>query len=85
VYLGGEYSSPSCFQVIRPHFSQIGPTDGEDQLDPSVRSEEILPTVMEVRNILHTIKIRKGNWIGHILRRNCLLKHVINGIVVKGR
>jgi hypothetical protein len=23
-----------------------------------------------------TIKIRKTNWIGHILRSNCLLKHV---------
>jgi hypothetical protein len=23
--------------------------------------------------------ISKANWIGHILRRNCLLKHVIEG------
>jgi hypothetical protein len=30
-------------------------------------------------NIVHTIKRRKANWIGHILRRNCLLKHVIKG------
>jgi len=30
----------------------------------------------EERNILQAIKIRKGNWIGHILRTNCLLKHV---------
>jgi hypothetical protein len=29
--------------------------------------------------ILHTIKRRKCNWIGHILCRNCLLKHVIEG------
>jgi hypothetical protein len=28
---------------------------------------------------LHTIKRRKANWIGHILHRNCLLKHVIEG------
>jgi hypothetical protein len=27
--------------------------------------------------ILQTIKRRKTDWIGHILRRNCLLKHVI--------
>jgi hypothetical protein len=33
--------------------------------------------VKEERNIVHTIKRRKANWIGHILRRNCLLKHVI--------
>jgi hypothetical protein len=25
------------------------------------------------------VKRRKANWIGHILRRNCLLKHVIVG------
>jgi hypothetical protein len=28
-------------------------------------------------NILHEIKRRKSNWIGHILRSNCLLAHVI--------
>jgi hypothetical protein len=27
----------------------------------------------------HTIKRRKADWIGHILSRNCLLKHVIEG------
>jgi hypothetical protein len=41
------------------------------------RNEEVLHRVKEERNILHTIKRRKDNWIGHILRRNCLLKHVI--------
>jgi hypothetical protein len=35
--------------------------------------------VKEERNIVHTIKRRKANWIGHILRGNCLLKHVIEG------
>jgi hypothetical protein len=44
-----------------------------------VRNEEILQRVKENRNILHTINRRKANWIGHILRRNCLLKHVIEG------
>jgi hypothetical protein len=38
----------------------------------------------EERNILHTIKRRKANWICHILRRNCLLKHVIEG-KIEGR
>ena len=28
---------------------------------------------------LHEIRKRKANWIGHILRRNCLLKQVIDG------
>jgi hypothetical protein len=44
-----------------------------------VRNEEVLHRVKEERNILHTIKRRKANWIGHILRTNCLLKHVIEG------
>jgi hypothetical protein len=44
-----------------------------------VRNEEVLHRLKEERNILHKIKRRKANWIGHILRRNCLLKHVIEG------
>jgi hypothetical protein len=44
-----------------------------------VRNEEVLHRVKEERNIVHTIKRRKANWIGHILRRNCLLKHGIEG------
>jgi hypothetical protein len=40
-----------------------------------VRNEEVLHRVKEERNIIHEIKRRKANWIGHILRRNCLLKH----------
>jgi len=44
-----------------------------------VRNEEVLRKVNEQRNILHEIRKRKANWIGHILRRNCLLKQVIEG------
>jgi hypothetical protein len=36
----------------------------------------VLSKIMEERNILHTIKRRKANWLGHILRMNCILKHV---------
>ena len=54
-----------------------------------VRNEEVLHRVKEERNILHTVKRRKGNWIGHILRRNCLLEHAIElkieGLEVAGR
>ena len=35
--------------------------------------------VKEQRNILHEIRKRKANWIGHILRRNCLPQRVIEG------
>jgi hypothetical protein len=44
-----------------------------------VRTEEVLHRVEEERNVLHTVERRKANWIGHILCRNCLLKHVIEG------
>jgi hypothetical protein len=40
---------------------------------------EILRRVKEERNILHTIKRRKANGIGHTLRRNCLPKHITKG------
>jgi hypothetical protein len=56
---------------------KVGSTD-------CVRSEEVLHGVKEDRNILHTIKRSKAKWIGHILRRNCLLKHVIEG-KIEGR
>ena len=49
-----------------------------------VRNEEVLLRVNEQRNILHEIRKRNVNWIGHILRRNCLLKQVIEG-KIKGR
>jgi CRISPR/Cas system-associated endonuclease Cas1 len=44
-----------------------------------VRNEEVLLRVSEQRNILHEISKRKDNWIGHISRRNCLLKEIIEG------
>jgi hypothetical protein len=36
------------------------------------------------RNILITIKRKKAKWNAHIWRRNCLLKHVIEG-EIEGR
>jgi len=44
-----------------------------------VRNEEVLLRANEQRNILHEIRKRKASCIGHILRRNCLLKQVIEG------
>ena len=39
----------------------------------------MLLRVNEQRTILHEIRKRKANWIGHVLRRNYLLKQVIEG------
>ena len=55
-----------------------------------VRNEEVLHRVKEERNIIHTIQIRKADLIGHILRMNCLIKHIVEGkiegwIVLTGR
>jgi hypothetical protein len=49
-----------------------------------VRNEEVLLRVKEQRNILHEIRKRKANWMGHILRRNCLIQRVIKGKIQGG-
>jgi hypothetical protein len=49
-----------------------------------VRNEEVLLRVKEQRNILHEISNRKANWIVYILRRNCLLRQVIEGKITGG-
>ena len=49
-----------------------------------VRNEEVLLRINEQRNILHEIRKWKANWIGHILRRNCLLQQVIEA-KIKGQ
>jgi len=49
-----------------------------------VRNEEVLLTVNEQRKILHEISKREANWIGHILRRNCLLQNAIEGKIKEG-
>ena len=44
-----------------------------------VKNYEILHRVEGKQNILHTVKTNKNNWFVHILRRNCPLKHIIEG------
>jgi hypothetical protein len=39
----------------------------------------VLQRVKKERNILHTIKKKKANCIAHILCRNFLLEHAIEG------
>jgi hypothetical protein len=48
------------------------------------RNEEVLLRVKEQSNILHEISKRKVKWIGRILRRNCLLRQVIEGKIKGG-
>jgi len=49
-----------------------------------VRYKDVLLTVKEQRNILHEIRKRKANWMGHTLRRNCLLQRVSEGKIKGG-
>jgi len=49
-----------------------------------VKKEEVLLRVKEQRNIQHEISKRKANCTGQILRRNCLLKRVIEGKIKGG-
>jgi hypothetical protein len=42
------------------------------------KGDDVLRRDEEERNILHAIQ-RKSVWIGHFLRRNCFLNHVIEG------
>jgi len=53
--------------------------DGENMLDRSCEKWSSVTKGKVERNILHTGKGKKDNWIGHILHRNCLLKHAIEG------
>jgi hypothetical protein len=57
----------------------------KNSLTDHVRKEEVLLKVKKQRNILHEISKRKANWIGHILRRNCLTQKVMEGKIKGGR
>ena len=40
-----------------------------------MRNGEVLRRVKAKKNILHAILRSYADWIGHILRSNCLLRH----------
>jgi len=44
-----------------------------------VSKEEVSSLVQEQRSLVHVIKQRQVNWIGHVLRHDCLLKTVVEG------
>ena len=63
--------------------------DREDQLDRSCEKRGNMKQ-SQGESIVYTIKSRKAIWIRHVLRRNCLVKHIIKGKIegrleVKGR
>ena len=50
-----------------------------------ITNENILERIGEKRTLLNNSQHRKVNWIGHILRRNCLLHDVIEGQMTEGK
>jgi len=58
--------------------------DGKHQVEKLCENWRSI-TKNQGRNILHTRKWRKTNWIGHILHRNCILKHITEKMTVGKR
>ena len=53
--------------------------DGEISWKDKKTHVEVLDLIREERNLVDTILKRKKNWIGHIIRREGLLKTVTEG------
>ena len=51
----------------------------EDYFDQSLKNEEVIHKINKERNALHKTNRRKDNCFGHFLRRNCLVKDLIEG------
>ena len=55
--------------------------DGACKMDTQNKNAVVLKRMGEGRTMLELLKKRKGNWLGHWLRRNCLLKDDLEGMV----
>ena len=51
--------------------------------DDKVRNAEVLRRIGEEKRILKVIENRNRNWLGHCLRRDCLLTTVME-VVIEG-
>ena len=52
---------------------------GKIKWSEKVTNEQFLDLIGEKKTLINNILRRKANWIGHILRRNCLLHGTIEG------
>ena len=77
-------ASGSRSETPRKFWNVVLEEDGKISWTDHVRGKDVLLRVREHRNILHEIRKRKANWIGHILRRNCLLQLIIEGKIKGG-
>ena len=81
----GKRCGTHCTGTVWP-VRKISPLTGPRSPDHPVRGESLyrLSYPGLLSNIAHTIKRRKGDWIGPIFCRNCPVKHVIAG-KIEGR
>ena len=59
--------------------------NGEDKMIKKVINDQVLECIGEKRTLLNNILCIKSNWIGHILRRYCLLNDAIEEQVTSKR
>lgn len=59
----------------------IGDVDLEKNAEDKITNDEVLRRVGENRILIREIRKRKGNWMGHIMRSNCLLLEMMEGVV----
>lgn len=52
---------------------------GDHQMVGKIRNEEVLRRDDEERIILKTIKNKNGSWLGHILKRDCFQRRIMEG------
>jgi hypothetical protein len=71
-------TSTTRSQINREFWNAVREYDGEDHLDRSC-GKWSFTKINGNRNILQTIKRGNATRIGHMLRRNCLLKQVAEG------
>ena len=55
--------------------------NGACKMDRQNKNSVVLGRVGEKRKMLGLMKKRKINWLGYWLRRNCLLKDALEGMV----
>jgi hypothetical protein len=75
------------FRKIGEYLAKVADSDAPFQLEFKylfLGKMIYILIIKEERNVLNTIKRKKAKWLLHILRRNCLLKHVIEG-EIEGR
>lgn len=58
-----------------------GEQEGGRSVVPIMLKKKVVQRIQEERKVLRKTKLRKANWIGHVLGRNWLLKHIIESTI----